>query len=104
MNLEGSGSGSISQRHGSADPDPHQNVMDPEHWFLGKLPEYRTVPVTVSVTWLLLKTSCSAGDSFQTFHGALKFSIFRMHFFALLPPRDLRLSNYCELYRERGRS
>jgi hypothetical protein len=28
----GSGSGSISQRHGSADPDPHQNVMDPEHW------------------------------------------------------------------------
>jgi hypothetical protein len=28
------GSGSISQRHGFADPDPgpHQNVMDPEHW------------------------------------------------------------------------
>ncbi len=26
------GSGSISQRHGSADPDPHQNVMDPQHW------------------------------------------------------------------------
>jgi hypothetical protein len=27
------GSGSISQRHGSADPDPdpQQNVMDPEH-------------------------------------------------------------------------
>jgi hypothetical protein len=24
-------SGSISQRHGSADPDPHRNVMDPEH-------------------------------------------------------------------------
>ncbi len=23
------GSGSISQRHGSADPDPHQNVIDP---------------------------------------------------------------------------
>jgi hypothetical protein len=37
MKIEGSGSasGSISQRHGSADPDPdpHQNVMDPEHWF-----------------------------------------------------------------------
>ncbi len=34
----GSGSvsefGSISQRHGSADPDPHQNVMDPQHWFI----------------------------------------------------------------------
>jgi hypothetical protein len=31
----GSRSGSISQRHGSAgpdsDPDPHQNVMDPQH-------------------------------------------------------------------------
>ncbi len=29
-----SGSGSISQRHGSADPDPdpHQNVMNPELW------------------------------------------------------------------------
>ncbi len=28
--------GSISQGHGSADPDPdpHQNVMDPGHWFL----------------------------------------------------------------------
>jgi hypothetical protein len=31
------GSGSISQRHGSADPDPdpyrYQNVMDPQHWY-----------------------------------------------------------------------
>jgi len=25
------GSGSISQRHGSADPDPPKNVMDPQH-------------------------------------------------------------------------
>jgi hypothetical protein len=39
MKLTGSGSESgsesesISQRHGTADPDPHQNVMDPEHWF-----------------------------------------------------------------------
>jgi hypothetical protein len=31
--VAGSGSGSISQRHGSADPDPYQNVMDPKHWF-----------------------------------------------------------------------
>jgi hypothetical protein len=31
------GSGSISQRHGSADPDPdpHQHVMDPEHCYQG---------------------------------------------------------------------
>jgi len=28
----GSGSGPISQRHGSADPDPHLNVMDSQHW------------------------------------------------------------------------
>jgi hypothetical protein len=39
---EGSGSqsGSISQRHGSADtdPDPPQNVMDPQHWFGGSRP------------------------------------------------------------------
>ncbi len=35
MKIEGSGSKSgsrsISQRHGSADPDPYQNVMDPQH-------------------------------------------------------------------------
>jgi hypothetical protein len=33
LKIEGSGSESISQRHGSAnpDPDPHQNVMDPQH-------------------------------------------------------------------------
>jgi hypothetical protein len=30
MKIAGSGSGSISQRHGSTDPDPHQNVMDPQ--------------------------------------------------------------------------
>jgi hypothetical protein len=30
------GSGSISQRYGSGDPDPdpHQNVTDPQHWCL----------------------------------------------------------------------
>jgi hypothetical protein len=27
----GVGSGSISQRYGTADPDPHQNVTDPQH-------------------------------------------------------------------------
>ena len=29
MKIEGSGS--INQKHGSADPDPHQNVTDPQH-------------------------------------------------------------------------
>ncbi len=28
----GSGSGSISQRYGSGDPDPHQNVAEAQHW------------------------------------------------------------------------
>jgi hypothetical protein len=28
------GAGSISQRHGSVDPDPYQNVTDPQHWSL----------------------------------------------------------------------
>jgi hypothetical protein len=38
-----SGSGSIIQRLGSADLDPHQNVMDPEYCFqLGDL-RYLTV-------------------------------------------------------------
>jgi hypothetical protein len=27
-------SGFIGQRHGSANPDPHQNVMEPEHWLI----------------------------------------------------------------------
>ncbi len=29
-----SGARSVSQRYGSADPDPHQNVTDPQHWLL----------------------------------------------------------------------
>jgi len=28
----GVGVGFVSQRYGSADPDPYQNVMDPQHW------------------------------------------------------------------------
>jgi hypothetical protein len=40
------GSGSISQRHGSPDPDPHQNVMDPEH----SLP--LTVPYAQGQHWI----------------------------------------------------
>jgi hypothetical protein len=27
----GIGSGSVSQRYGSADPDPYENVTDPQH-------------------------------------------------------------------------
>jgi hypothetical protein len=31
MKRAGSGSGTITLRYGSADPDPYQNVMDPEN-------------------------------------------------------------------------
>ncbi len=32
----GSGSRSVSQRYGSAEPDPHQNVVDPQHYYKGQ--------------------------------------------------------------------
>jgi hypothetical protein len=35
-------SGSISQRHGSADPDPHQNVMDPQQLFYASVVDPHT--------------------------------------------------------------
>ncbi len=41
------GSGSISQRHGSADPDPPQNVMDPQHWFFGYFSSAESFPSQV---------------------------------------------------------
>jgi hypothetical protein len=42
MKIEGSGS--ISQRHGSADPDPRQNVMDPENWRNKVLSDFLVAP------------------------------------------------------------
>jgi hypothetical protein len=33
MKRAGSGAGSVSQRYGSEDPDPYQNVTDPEDSF-----------------------------------------------------------------------
>ncbi len=53
----GSGSGSISQRYGSGEPDPHQNVTDPQHCSghkaitavtetgLSSVHRFRTIPV-----------------------------------------------------------
>jgi hypothetical protein len=37
---KGVGSGSISQRYGYGDPDPHQNVTDPKHWFFPRIMQY----------------------------------------------------------------
>jgi hypothetical protein len=48
------GSGSISQRHGSADPDPHQNVMDPKHW----LPDNNLSRYAIAASQLLFPELC----------------------------------------------
>ncbi len=47
------GSGSISQRHGhgSADPDPHQNVMDPEHCYI-------SLDIIKRDRWLIWQRAC----------------------------------------------
>jgi hypothetical protein len=55
--IAGSGSGSISQRHGSADPDlhpdPQQNVMDPQHWLqIIAIPVINSNPCSVSESGL----------------------------------------------------
>ncbi len=42
------GSGSVNERYGSPDPDPHQNVTDPEHWFSEVLLPYKLVSGLVS--------------------------------------------------------
>jgi hypothetical protein len=47
-----SGSGSIIQRHGPADLDPHQNVVDPEHCF--QLRDLRSLTVWRALNHLLL--------------------------------------------------
>ncbi len=53
MKIERSGSGSISQRHGSADPDPdpHQNVMDPQHWIKGKVADSDVIFLDKNLEW-----------------------------------------------------
>jgi hypothetical protein len=43
--IAGSGSESISQRLGSTDPDPPQNVMDPQHW----IQEIKNMLVSVEI-------------------------------------------------------
>jgi hypothetical protein len=34
MKIAGAEAGSFSQRYEFGDPDPYQNVMDPQPWFL----------------------------------------------------------------------
>ncbi len=50
MKIEGSLS--ISQRYGSADPDPHQNVMDPQHCLVPKAQLERCAPYCAIGYWV----------------------------------------------------
>ncbi len=50
----GSGAWSISKRYGSADPDPHQNVTDPQHCLFQK---------EVSVGSILFVIGCLSQDA-----------------------------------------
>jgi hypothetical protein len=58
-------SGSISQRHGSADPDPSQNVMDPQHWlqWYKSTDPYPYQSVTVSLFYNIYSYSFCSGPS-----------------------------------------
>jgi hypothetical protein len=87
MKIEGfaSESGSISQRNGSADPDPHQNVMDPQHCpvLMDPDPEgpetYRSgsatlVAVRAHVIWFYFDRNTSERSGEATVRLLLKFS------------------------------
>jgi hypothetical protein len=49
------GSGSISQRHGSPDPDPPKNVMDPQHC----LPGISYIPIRIFNPFLAKQRAAS---------------------------------------------
>jgi hypothetical protein len=59
MKIAGSGSGSISQRHGSADPDPHH----PQHWFPGPAKTFRPNKVKFKHALLSGPPKISGGPS-----------------------------------------
>jgi hypothetical protein len=47
----GSVSGSVSERYGSADLDPYQNVMDPQIYYFLKLTEIKDVYTPYEHPW-----------------------------------------------------
>ncbi len=53
------GSQSISQGHGSADPDPHQNVMDSQHCKTGRWVAKLVVAhlLATAALWVQIQTS-----------------------------------------------
>jgi hypothetical protein len=68
-------SGSISQRQGSADlnpnPDPHQNVMDPQHWFLQHYYGSNRRSFTISTTAVAKATDITIATRASTLHKPL---------------------------------
>ncbi len=65
-------SGSIIQRHGSADPDPHQNVMDPQH--CGKPYFFTFIYNSVSLHCFIFLFSVMDVRIFNILDNILKFS------------------------------
>ncbi len=81
MKIKGSGSASgsesISERHGSADPDQHQNVMDSQHWSwvqdvyptrcvplnMSKYPSMRQEKKTIESWWIHIHLSCGLAET-----------------------------------------
>jgi hypothetical protein len=75
--IAGSGSGSISQRHGYPDPDPHQNVMDPEHCVQGM--KTFGIDLKVASKFFSQKFACSSsvtGDDEIVIQGDVKDDLF----------------------------
>jgi hypothetical protein len=85
----GVGSGSISQRYVSGDPDPQKNVTDPQHWLFGPpgsadpdpLPEAwirgsRSTPKCHGSATLLLTRQCCIATSVG---GILNFYVYSIN-------------------------
>jgi hypothetical protein len=83
------GSGYISQRHGSADPYPHQNVMDPEQCLLAT---YSSIFVLYKIQVILAGGDCPAyKGGGRKCRGKLK--DFVLDWEAALPEEDLEISD-----------
>jgi hypothetical protein len=66
------GSGSISQRHGSPVPDPHQNAMDPEHWPQGQPQEDRNPSSQGEGSWNFLFLKFARPGKYQDLSNEVK--------------------------------
>ncbi len=81
------GSGSISQRHGSEDPDPElpQNVMDPQHWFhLCSKSVIFSGEVAAGIAALVLKNNLEEIIEDKMKHGMVSYGRKKNRFFDLM--------------------